>query len=282
MHDKFTATNSRKSVIHRFLQLESAGGILLIAATVLAMIAANTPLSDWYHQLLKLPVTVAIGDFAIDKPLLLWINDGLMAVFFFLVGLELKREVLEGELSKPSQILLPLIAAVGGMAVPAAVYIAFNYDNPLHLSGWAIPTATDIAFALGVLSLFGNRVPPALKLFLLALAIFDDMGAIVIIAVFYSSDLSLFSLGIAGVVLILLWFTNWRGSLRISAYLLLGIIMWVAVLKSGVHATLAGVAIALFIPLRAPNKADSPLLRLERDLPGGEQLRDRRSNGGHS
>jgi len=266
MHDSDTATASRSNALREFLRLESAGGILLIAATVLAMIAANTPLSFWYHQFLNLPVTVAIGEFAIDKPLLLWINDGLMAVFFFLVGLELKREVIEGELSKPSQVLFPLIAAVGGMAIPAAVYAAFNYDNALHLSGWAIPTATDIAFALGVLSLFGNRVPPALKLFLLALAIFDDMGAIIIIAIFYSHDLSLLSLGVASVILVLLWIINRRGTVRISAYLLLGLIMWVAVLKSGVHATLAGVAIALFIPLRTPNPTESPLRRLEHDL----------------
>jgi NhaA family Na+:H+ antiporter len=260
------ARDSSTNAIREFLRLESAGGIVLIIATVLAMIAANTPLSQWYQQFLDLPVTVKIGEFAIDKPLLLWINDGLMAVFFFLVGLELKREFIEGELSKPSQVLLPLIGAVGGMAVPAALYAAFNHDNALHLSGWAIPTATDIAFALGVLSLFGSRVPPALKLFLLALAIFDDMGAIVIIAIFYSHDLSLLSLGIAAVVLALLWIINQRGTLRISAYLLLGLIMWVAVLKSGVHATLAGVAIALFIPLRVPAGVEAPLRRLEHDL----------------
>jgi len=266
MQDTQKTNPARANAIGEFLRLESAGGIVLILATLLAMLAANTPLSHQYHQFLELPVTIAVGDFAIDKPLLLWINDGLMAVFFFLIGLELKREMIEGELSKPSQVLLPLIGAVGGMVVPAGIYVAFNHDTALHLSGWAIPTATDIAFALGVLSLFGKRVPPALKLFLLALAIFDDMGAIVIIAIFYSHDLSMVSLAVASVVLVLLWIINQRGTVRISAYLLLGLIMWVAVLKSGVHATLAGVAIALFIPLRVPAEIESPLRRLEHDL----------------
>jgi len=258
--------NADTNAIKEFLQLESAGGIVLIIATVLAMIAANTPLQHWYKMLLDLPLAVSIGNFAIDKPLLLWINDGLMAIFFLLVGLELKREIIEGELSKPSQIVLPLIAAVGGMAAPAAVYAWFNLDNAMFLSGWAIPTATDIAFALGVLSLFGNRVPSALKLFLLALAIFDDMGAIIIIAIFYSTDLSLLSLGIAGAMLAVLFLMNRRGVTRISAYLLPGFILWIAVLKSGVHATLAGVAIAMFIPLKTPGDVLSPLRRLEHDL----------------
>ena len=254
------------NAIKEFLHLESAGGILLIVATVLAMIAANTPLDHWYQMLLSLPLAVSVGDFAINKPLLLWINDGLMAVFFFLVGLELKREIIEGELSRPSQIALPLIAAVGGMAAPAAVYAYFNAHDPQLLSGWAIPTATDIAFALGVLSLFGNRVPPALKLFLLALAIFDDMGAIIIIAIFYSSDLSMLSLVIASIMLCVLFAINRSGETRIPAYLLPGLILWVAVLKSGVHATLAGVAIALFIPLKTPGDVMSPLRRLEHEL----------------
>jgi NhaA family Na+:H+ antiporter len=257
---------SPTDAIRKFLELEAAGGILLIAATALAMIAANTGFAPLYHLFIEMPVQVSFGEFAINKPLLLWINDGLMAIFFFLIGLELKREIIEGELSTPSQVLLPLIAAVGGMVVPGLIYAAFNYDNRVYLSGWAIPTATDIAFALGVLSMFGNRVPAALKLFLMALAIFDDMGAIVIIALFYSGHLSLMSLGVAAIILLMLWYINWRGTLRITAYLLLGLIMWVAVLKSGVHATLAGVAIALFIPLHAPDGAESPLRKLEHDL----------------
>lgn len=255
------------NAIRDFLRLESASGLLLIAATVLAMLIANSPASPLYDSLLSLPIAIGIGAFEIAKPLLLWINDGLMAVFFFLVGLELKREVLDGELSNPSQIVLPAFAAVGGMVVPAAIYTWLNWNDPLTLRGWAIPVATDIAFALGVLSLLGERVPNALKLFLMTLAIADDLGAIIIIALFYTSDLSLLSLSVAGSALLVLGLLNWRGVTGITAYLLVGLALWVAVLESGVHATLAGVLLAFFIPLRTPQGAsESPLRRLEHDL----------------
>lgn len=253
--------------IKDFLRLESASGLLLVAAAILAMIIENSPASYLYDDLLNMPIAIQIGAFAIAKPLLLWINDGLMAVFFFLVGLEIKREVLDGELSNPQQIVLPAIAAVGGMAVPAAIYILFNMHDPVALQGWAIPAATDIAFALGVLSLLGNRVPPALKLFLLTLAIIDDLGAIIIIALFYTDGLSLTSLLVAAAAICVLYVMNKRGVLSIASYLLVGFVLWAAVLKSGVHATLAGVLLAFFIPLRTPDPAQqSPLRNLEHDL----------------
>lgn len=250
--------------IREFLRLESASGILLLIAAVLAMIAENSAARPFYDALLGTPVEVRIGGFEIAKPLLLWVNDGLMAVFFFLVGLELKREVLQGELSDRSQITLPVIAAFGGMLVPALIYVAINRDDPSALDGWAIPSATDIAFALGVLSLLGDRVPTALKLFLMTLAIIDDIGAIIIIALFYTDGLSLLSLLIALAAFGALFLMNRRGVLSIVPYLAVGLILWVAVLKSGVHATLAGVSLALFIPLRT--NESSPLERLEHDL----------------
>ncbi|MBU1193191.1 MAG: Na+/H+ antiporter NhaA [Gammaproteobacteria bacterium] len=253
--------------IKDFLRLESASGLLLVAAAILAMVIKNSPASFFYDDLLNIPITIQVGAFVIAKPLLLWINDGLMAVFFFLVGLEIKREVLDGELSNPQQIVLPAIAAVGGMAVPAGIYILFNMNDPVALRGWAIPAATDIAFALGVLSLLGDRVPPALKLFLLTLAIIDDLGAIIIIALFYTAGLSLTSLLVAAAAIIVLYVMNKRGVLSIASYLLIGFILWAAVLKSGVHATLAGVLLAFFIPLRTPDPAEpSPLRNLEHDL----------------
>lgn len=253
--------------IKDFLRLESASGLLLVAAAILAMVIQNSPVSYLYDDLLNIPIAIQIGAFVIAKPLLLWINDGLMAVFFFLVGLEIKREVLDGELSNPQQIVLPAVAAIGGMAVPAAIYILFNMHDPVALQGWAIPAATDIAFALGVLSLLGDRVPPALKLFLLTLAIIDDLGAIIIIALFYTDGLSLTSLLVAAAAIGVLYAMNKRGVLSIASYLLIGLILWAAVLKSGVHATLAGVLLAFFIPLRTPDPAQqSPLRHLEHDL----------------
>ena len=252
--------------IREFLKLESAGSVLLLIAAVLAMLIANTPLSSFYNSLLQIPLEVRAGDFEIAKPLLLWINDGLMAIFFFLVGLELKREVLEGELSKPSQIVLPAIGALGGMSIPALIYVFLNRNDPLALNGWAIPAATDIDFALGVLASLGNRVPTSLKIFLLTLAIFDDLGAIVIIAVFYTSDLSLLSLFIAAVFVLALFALNRRGVRSIAAYILIGIALWIAVLKSGVHATLAGVLLALFIPHKGNADEPSLLKQLEHDL----------------
>ena len=250
-----------------FFQHQAAGGIVLMAAAALALIMDNSPLSWAYDALLQTPVVIQIGAFEINKPLLLWINDGLMAVFFFLVGLEIKREILEGRLSNRRQAGLPVIAAIGGMIVPAAIYIALNWHDPVALTGWAIPAATDIAFALGVLALLGPRVPVALKVFLLALAIIDDLGAIIIIAAFYTSNLAPAVLGIAAAGVAILAYLNWRGVTSLAPYLVVGLVVWVCVLKSGVHATLAGVVIALFIPLRAKNEhGHSPLKQVEHGL----------------
>ncbi|MGB5225466.1 MAG: Na+/H+ antiporter NhaA [Arenicellales bacterium] len=253
--------------LREFLRLESAGGILLVIAMALAMIVVNTGLWPLYKSLLSIPLEIRIGEFEIAKPLLLWINDGLMAIFFFLIGLEVKRELLEGELSDPAQVMLPAVAAIGGVVVPALVFTWFNYGDESAMQGWAIPTATDIAFALGILSLLGNRVPASLKLFLLTLAIIDDLVAILIIAVFYSVNISTLSLVIAIVAYAALVFQNWRGVMRLTSYLVFGLIMWAAVLKSGVHATIAGVLIAFTIPLKHPEgKEHSPLRNLEHDL----------------
>jgi NhaA family Na+:H+ antiporter len=218
--------------------------------TLAAMGVANSPLKSYYEAFLNTPVAVVIGQLVIAKPLLLWINDGLMAVFFFMVGLEIKREVLEGELQDPKKVAVPALAAVGGMLFPALFYILFNRGNEAAMQGWAIPSATDIAFALGILSLLGKRVPTTLKLFLLTLAIIDDLGAIVIIALFYTSGLSLPALGIAAFCILLLAWMNRRGVTNNTAYILIGIVMWTATLKSGVHATLAGVILGLLIPLK--------------------------------
>lgn len=249
-----------------FLKLETAGGIILVGAAVLAMIIANSPLSGLYDSLINIPVEIRIGALEIAKPLLLWINDGLMAVFFLLVGLELKREFLEGELSDPSQLALPAFAAVGGMLVPALIYAWINLGDPVALQGWAIPAATDIAFALAILALLGDRVPLSLRVLLVSIAIFDDVGAIAIIALFYTSDLSLTALGIAAVCLPILFFLNRRKVMELTPYLLIGIVMWTALLKSGVHATLTGVVLAFFIPIRDPETETSPLHDLEHDL----------------
>ncbi len=257
------------STLREFLKLEAASGIVLVVAAVLAMVLANSPLLPYYNMLIDMPVEVRVGPLELAKPLLLWINDGLMAVFFFLVGLELKREFLEGELKEPAKVVLPAMAALGGMLLPALIYIAFNRGDAVAIQGWAIPTATDIAFALGVLSLLGKRVPTSLKVFLVSLAIFDDMGAIVIIAIFYSAKISTLSLTIAGFCLMALWLANRRGVAEATPYILLGIIMWVAVLKSGVHATLAGVLLAFFVPMRNRNNPQHSLLKeLEHDLHG--------------
>jgi NhaA family Na+:H+ antiporter len=257
------------NAIRDFLKLESASGILLIVASILALVLANSILSNYYQALLDIPVHIRVGALEIAKPLLLWINDGLMALFFFVIGLELKREFVEGELSEPQKIILPALGAVGGMATPAAVYLLVNQGDPLASSGWAIPAATDIAFALGILALLGSRVPNALKVFLVSLAIFDDVGAIVIIALFYTSDLSVDALGIAMICIAILALLSWRGVMRITLYALVGLVMWVALLKSGIHATLAGVVLAMFIPMgKDPDNGWSPLHRLEHDLHG--------------
>jgi NhaA family Na+:H+ antiporter len=239
---------------------ESAAGITLIAATALALLFSNTSLTALYATLLGTVAEIRIGTFAIEKPLLLWINDGLMAIFFFLVGLELKKEIKDGELSDWRRASLPVFAAVGGMAVPALIYAALNAGDSIALRGWAIPAATDIAFAIGILALLGSRVPVGLKVFLLALAIIDDLGAIAIIALFYTADLSLMALAVAiagcGVLAVL----NARGVDRLAPYVVVGAVIWVFLLKSGVHATLAGVAIALFVPHRAVGAPEASLL----------------------
>jgi Na+:H+ antiporter, NhaA family len=252
------------SALREFLRLEAAGGFLLFGAAVLALILANTPLEWLYDGLLETDVAVQFGALKIAKPLLLWINDGLMAIFFLLVGLEIKREVAEGELSSWDRAALPAVAAVGGIVVPAMLYLLVNAGSPETQRGWAIPTATDIAFALGVLTLLGTRAPPALKIFLLAVAIMDDLGAIVIIALFYTEELSLLMLLVGGAGVLVLAVLNLLGVRRLAPYLLVGVAIWVAVLKSGIHATLAGVAVAMFVP--RGDATDSPLRHLEHML----------------
>lgn len=228
-----------------------AGGIVLCAAAGIAIVMANSPLGTLYTHLLEIPLAIQVGDLAIAKPLLLWVNDGLMAVFFMVVGLEVKREVLEGALSTLSRAALPAIAAVGGMVGPVLLYVACVWGNVGALRGWAIPAATDIAFALGVLALLGSRAPPSLKIFLLALAIIDDLGAIIIIAAFYTADLSVVALALAGTGVLALAVLNLAGVTCRGAYILVGVFVWVCVLKSGIHATLAGVIVELAVPLRA-------------------------------
>ena len=251
-----------------FLKKESSVGIILMIATVLAMIFANSPLHVIYDFILDTPLEVRLGrHIHIGKPLLLWINDGLMAVFFFLIGLEVKREVLVGQLSSRAQIVLPGVAAVGGMIVPAIVYVMLNAGNSAALNGWAIPAATDIAFALGILALLGDRVPSSLKIFLLALAIMDDLGAIVIIAIFYSGDLSMTMLVLSAICLAILIVFNRLKVENIAPYIWVGVFLWIFVLKSGVHATLAGVALAFLIPLKSKKDPEhSPLEHLEHAL----------------
>ncbi len=262
-----------KAILKDFFRLEAAGGIVLVIAAALALIIANTDFYDLYHYVLnesvfKIGFSDIYGkDFFLQKPVLLWINDGLMAIFFFLVGLEIKRELMEGELSSRTRALLPALAAIGGMAIPALIFWFFNQDNPAAISGWAIPAATDIAFALGVLALVGSRAPISLKILLTAIAIMDDLGAIIIIAVFYSDHVYLEPLKFAAAALFGLFLLNRRGVLGSAPYILIGMILWIAVLKSGVHATLAGVVTAFFIPLRDHHDPHScPLKRLEHAL----------------
>ncbi len=251
--------------IDSFFLHEASGGILLILSAVAAMLVANSPLLQAYTDLLNTPLAVTINGEGISKPLILWINDGLMAIFFFLIGLELKREVLEGKLKNPRDVILPGIAAVGGMAIPALIFVSFNWNEPSNLQGWAIPAATDIAFALGVLALLGDRIPASLKVFLLTLAILDDIGAIIIIALFYTADLSLGHLSMALLPIAGMAWQNMRGAHRVAPTLLLGLAVWVLVLKSGVHATLAGVITAFFIPLKDKH-GKSPLHAVEHSL----------------
>ncbi|MDA1285703.1 MAG: Na+/H+ antiporter NhaA [Proteobacteria bacterium] len=251
--------------IDSFFLHEASGGILLILSAVAAMLVANSPLLQAYTDLLNTPLAVTINDEGISKPLILWINDGLMAIFFFLIGLELKREVLEGKLKNPRDVILPGIAAVGGMAIPALIFVFFNWNEPSNLQGWAIPAATDIAFALGVLALLGDRIPASLKVFLLTLAILDDIGAIIIIALFYTADLSLGHLSMALLPITGMAWQNMRGAHRVAPTLLLGLAVWVLVLESGVHATLAGVITAFFILLKDKH-GKSPLHAVEHSL----------------
>ncbi|MDX2219562.1 MAG: Na+/H+ antiporter NhaA [Burkholderiales bacterium] len=253
--------------LRRFLKLEASGGLILMGCAVLAFIASNSALSPLYDAFLNVPGQVRVGELNIQKPLLLWVNDLWMAVFFFLVGLEIKRELLEGSLSTRETLMLPCIAALGGMVAPALIYAGINWGDAVALRGWAIPAATDIAFALGVLALLGSRVPIALKVFLTAVAIVDDLGAIIIIALFYTADLNLTSLGLAGLGVLALIIANRSGVRAVPVYLAIGLFMWVCVLKSGVHATLAGVATALAIPLTGAKPEDeSPLKSLEHSL----------------
>ena len=255
--------------LEEFIKKESSAGIVLIFVTILALLLKNSPLSEIYNIFLHTPVEIRFGALHIDKPLYLWINDGLMAIFFLLIGLEVKREFIEGHLSDISQVALPAIAAVGGMVVPALFYVYFNQDQPIAMQGWAIPTATDIAFALGILSLLGKRVPASLKVFLLALAIIDDLGAIVIIALFYTVKLSKLSIAIAFLCIVVLIIMNRRGVVKKAAYFIVGTVLWVSVLKSGVHATLAGVALAFTIPLKSRDKEGNEFSishEIEKDL----------------
>jgi NhaA family Na+:H+ antiporter len=253
------------TALQAFLKSDSSGGLVLMAAAVLALLVANSPLGGLYQRFLLLPVSMGVGGFLLDKPLFLWINDGLMAVFFLMVGLELRREVGHGHLSSLRKASLPGWAAVGGMLVPALLFLGLNAGDPQARVGWAIPTATDIAFALGVLALVGPGVPAGLKAFLLSVAVFDDLGAVVVIALFYTAELSAQALGLAALLLAALAVLRRLGVRSLTPYLLLGVLLWVAVLKSGVHATLAGVALALFLPAGRPDE-DSPAGHLEHVL----------------
>ena len=256
------------TAIRSFLEIEAAGGIVLMVVAVAALIVANSPLAGTYERLLEMPIGLRIGAVGLEKTLLHWINDGLMAVFFLLVGLEIKREILQGELSSRATLMLPGVAAAGGVILPALVYAVINVDDPVALRGWAIPAATDIAFALGVLSLLGSRVPVSLKVFLTALAIIDDVAAVVIIAIFYTGDISLPALAWAAGGLAVLCVFNWLRVQALWAYLVVGAVVWLFVLKSGLHATLAGVLLAFLVPLdrTAEDEDEPPLLRLEHGL----------------
>ncbi len=256
-----------ESLFLEFLRLESAGGILLMIAAVGALVIANTPLSVYYDLLISTPVEIRVGSLEIAKPLLLWINDGLMTLFFFLVSLELKRELVEGELSQVSKVILPGVGAIGGIVLPGLIYTGFNYDNEVAMQGWAIPTATDIAFALGILSLMGSRIPIEVKIFLTSLAIFDDIAAIVIIAVFYTANLSIESLLFVACCIPVLYTLNKKGVDTKFPFIIVGVLMWVAMLKSGIHATLAGVVLAAFIPIKSDSDPDYSMLKsMEHDL----------------
>ncbi len=254
-------------IFREFIQLESSAGIILFFTAVLAMIIDNTCVAHYYESFFNTKITVAVGDFILEKPLLLWINDGFMAIFFLLVGLEIKREMFEGELNSLSKAMLPAIAAVGGMVVPALIYIYLNKNNALAIQGWAIPVATDIAFSLGILAVLGSRIPVSLKVFLTALAIFDDIGAIVVIAVYYTAHISMTLLLLALIMVLILVLLNRFRVYHMGPYFVVGAILWVCVLKSGIHATLAGIILAFAIPLKnIDHPRKSMLHQLEHQL----------------
>ena len=249
----------------QFIQTDASSGIILVIAAMLALFMANSIFSSNYNAFLEFPVSITLGTFAISKPLVLWVNDGLMALFFFVVGLEIKRELFYGQLSSPDQVVLPFLAAIAGIAFPALIYVAFNYQDAVAMNGWAIPSATDIAFALGIFILFGKHLPPSLKLFLLSVAIIDDIGAVIIIAIFYSQDLATNSLIIASIGCVVLFIFNRLKLENKTPFILVSIIVWAAVLKSGVHATLAGFVVAWFIPI-ALEKSKSMSYQIEHGL----------------
>lgn len=260
-----------QEVLDRFVKYQAAGGILLLVASLVAVIMANSSLYDFYHHLIEMPLVVTIGHFHLGHHLEFWVNDGLMVIFFLLVSLEIKREVVEGQLSSRDQQIIPVIGALGGVLVPSLIFVLFSWDyvvgDQAALKGWAIPAATDIAFAIGVISLFGKRVPISLKLFLTALAIIDDLAAILIIAIFYNTNLSVDALLCAVILMSLLIFINYMGVSKLFPYFFLGFFLWIAVLESGIHATIAGVLLGLTIPLRTKKKGKhSPLKNLEHSL----------------
>jgi NhaA family Na+:H+ antiporter len=253
-------------MLKKFLKFEPSGAMALGMATICALLISNSPLHVFYTHLFETKIIFGIGNFMINKPLYLWINDGLMAIFFFLVGLELKREAIDGQLSSPRKIALPILAALGGVIVPAVIYIFVNWKNSLLLRGWAIPTATDIAFALGIISLLGKRVPDGLKITLVAIAIIDDLVSVAIIAFFYNRDVSYLWLCGASILCLGLFFLNKKNINQITPYILMGFLLWICILESGIHATLSGVVLALFIPLHIKEKTYSPLKKIEKDL----------------
>ncbi|WP_158781886.1 Na+/H+ antiporter NhaA [Pantoea sp. BAV 3049] len=255
-----------KLALKRLLKNEATGGVVLIIAAAVAMFLANyAGTQQSYQDVLDMPVEFRFGSLDISKDLLLWINDALMALFFLMIGLEVKHELISGSLATRERAMFPLIAAIGGMIAPGAIFAMMNHSDSLAIHGWAIPTATDIAFALGILALLGSRVPPALKMFLMALAVIDDLGAILIIAFFYTQDLSVTSLCVAAGAIVVLALLNRFGVRNLSVYMLVGMVLWVAVLKSGVHATLAGVILGFFIPLEKKN-GHSPAIHLAHSL----------------
>ena len=251
----------KERLLKGFFKLDTVSGVMLLSAALLAMILVNSSLSHLYASILDMPISVRIGNLEVSKPFLLWVNNGLMTLFFLLIGMEIKLEVLEGQLSSPSKVILPGLGALGGIVVPAIIYVLFNYRDPVALTGWAVPTATDIAFAMGFLSLFGNRVPHGLKVFLMTLAVLDDLGAVVIIALFYIADLSFTALALAAGLILILVLMNRLHVQSLAPYILVGMLLWLSVLQSGVHSTLSGLVIAFAIPLRPTLPERRSLLR---------------------